>query len=345
MKYILYNSKELQDGNGRMYYFDNLKFLLIFLVVLGHFLDPLTKNGSETARVIWLFISLFHMPLFILISGIFAKKSIERNDKSKIIIYLFLSIVLNFLSFAINKFIYKDNVSFNLLKVSGVPWYLFAMAVWYYISMKTKNINKKVLIAFNIIIALIVGYDKNIGDYLMISRAIVFYPFFLLGTIVKKETITDKLSNKTIRIVSIILFIMIFVIAYVYINNIYWIRPLTTARNSYFSLKSLQNYGFLIRLMWYGISTIMSILFMMIVPRGKTLFSELGKRTLAVYFLHTLVLQVWYHYNYDLGVIEYILLSIIVTIILSLKIFDWPFKKILSLNFYESDNKKLREKE
>lgn len=67
----------------RLYLYDNLKFLLIVLVVLGHLIDDSTvklfgDGGGETgvpqAKVFsgaFVFLYAFHMPLFLFISGLF----------------------------------------------------------------------------------------------------------------------------------------------------------------------------------------------------------------------------------------------------------------------------------
>ena len=49
---------------------DNLKFILILLVVVGHLADTFTGE-SESFRALYLFIYSFHMPLFFFISGLF----------------------------------------------------------------------------------------------------------------------------------------------------------------------------------------------------------------------------------------------------------------------------------
>ncbi len=48
----------------RDYFFDNLKAVLIFLVVLGHFLLPI--RGDNPLVVVKRLIYVFHMPLFVL---------------------------------------------------------------------------------------------------------------------------------------------------------------------------------------------------------------------------------------------------------------------------------------
>lgn len=62
----------------RIPYFDNARALLIILVVLGHMSSEFIEHDELIADV-YLFIYTFHMPAFILISGYFAKKFMNRD--------------------------------------------------------------------------------------------------------------------------------------------------------------------------------------------------------------------------------------------------------------------------
>ncbi|WP_010234461.1 acyltransferase family protein [Clostridium arbusti] len=67
--------------NQRDYYFDNIKLLLITLVVIGHVIEPLINTYSNF-RLLYFFIYAFHMPLFAFISGYFLKNA---NNKKNIL--------------------------------------------------------------------------------------------------------------------------------------------------------------------------------------------------------------------------------------------------------------------
>ena len=56
-------------------YFDNIKSVLITLVVIGHFLLPLESTRLKDGLVNVIY--LFHMPMFIMVSGYFAKGMYE----------------------------------------------------------------------------------------------------------------------------------------------------------------------------------------------------------------------------------------------------------------------------
>ena len=73
----------------RIYLWDNIKFILIFLVVLGHFADFHTATSLNMRRLFF-YIYIFHMPLFIFISGLFSKKTINEKKYKKIFEYLIL---------------------------------------------------------------------------------------------------------------------------------------------------------------------------------------------------------------------------------------------------------------
>ena len=56
----------------RIALWDNLKFLLIIFVVIGHYTQQF-RADNETLQRIYVFIYSFHMPAFIFVSGYFAK--------------------------------------------------------------------------------------------------------------------------------------------------------------------------------------------------------------------------------------------------------------------------------
>ncbi|MBE9498737.1 acyltransferase family protein [Streptomyces sp. GKU 257-1] len=73
------------DGTGRPArdpFLDNAKFLLIVLVVIGHSWPMGLVEGSRTVKAGYLWISSFHMPAFILLSGYFSRGFTGRPPRS-----------------------------------------------------------------------------------------------------------------------------------------------------------------------------------------------------------------------------------------------------------------------
>ena len=85
---------------NKRHFIDNIKVVLIFLVVFGHLIERYIDT-SDTLMAIYMFIYIFHMPLFIYISGYLSKnvnKSKKIFLKDLLIPYIFLlitSVLLN----------------------------------------------------------------------------------------------------------------------------------------------------------------------------------------------------------------------------------------------------------
>ena len=78
-------------SHTRDYHIDNIKGVLIFLVVCGHLISTLQDAGSTFAIGIRAFIYFFHMPGFIFMSGYLAKGFLKKQYKGeKLLSYAWL---------------------------------------------------------------------------------------------------------------------------------------------------------------------------------------------------------------------------------------------------------------
>ncbi len=283
----------------RIAIWDNLKGILIFLVVLGHFADLYTGQ-SKDLRSLFLFIYSFHMPLFIFISGLFSKRAVREKDWKKvfeyIVIYLFAKIVF-FLSQWICLGVMPE---FFLFKESMIPWYALALAVYYMITIILQDVDERYLLAFSIILACFAGYDSTVSTFMAVSRCIVYYPFFLLGYYIKPEKILYKLEGKKMHLVAFLMFAVYLIFIFAMGDSIYWIRPLLTGQNPFSTLGLFYPYGGFVRLIYYVIVVILSCLLILLTPKKKCFLSLIGSRSLYVYLLHyTFLLIITYSLNLD----------------------------------------------
>ena len=325
------NNKKCENNNERIFYFDNLKFFLITLVVVGHFMQDI-MGFSLNAKRIWIFIYSFHMPLFMFVSGFFSKNGIKNKRFDKCIIYLLLHFILKFMLFILDYFILKKDVEFNMFSESNVSWYLLVLAIYYFITIlfyKAK-INLKHLFIISIFLSLIVGLDKNNNYVLCSQRAFVFYPFFLLGLLVSKEFINKCLKNKKIKFLSIFIIIISFIACIIFLDKVYIFKRLFLGIEAY-GIPSY-NYGFILRILSYLISFTLGFCVLNIIPRRKLLISNLGSRTLTVYIFHMILVELIIFYFGPLKTLQSIVLGVFISIILSQKIFSIPINWILKLN-------------
>jgi len=324
--------------NNRIALWDNLKFILIFLVVLGHFIDFHTANYINMKRIFF-FIYIFHMPLFIFISGLFSKKTINEKKYNKIFEFLILYLIIKILFFLTNLIIY-NNSSISFFKEGGIPWFMLAIFFFYLITIGLKDLNSKYLFIVSIILACFIGYDASISDFLALSRVIVFYPFFLAGYLLDPNKFIKFCKQKKIKIISLLFIVSTIIFCYFFITKLYTFRPILTGRNPFYTLGKYYNYGFIIRFIYYIITSIFIITITSLTPSKQTIATTLGTRSLQVYILHYPCILIFYKYLNGFEFLSKtgiyfttIQLSLILTILLSQKWIEIPINFIKKIRF------------
>ncbi len=182
---------------------DGLKFIIIFLVVLGH-LDY-EDYGLCMNRMI----SAFHMPIFVFLSGYFSSQDTETDKqkrwlKKTFIIYavaqlahFLLSILLEYASCKYHNEPFDTSIITWRILISPklALWYLICLIYWrlslWHIFRKTRDGN---LFAISCILALVSGFVPIDHDF-SFQRAFAFFPFFVSGLISKKHDLIEKVKR------------------------------------------------------------------------------------------------------------------------------------------------------
>ncbi len=272
----------------RDYFFDNIKAVLIFLVVLGHFLLPLHEEGFLV--LIKRLIYIFHMPLFVFVSGYFSKR-IYRDGKynCKKILYLIKAYIVFVVAiqavYALCGF--RSFREINFFTQSGAPWYLFAMIVWYLLIPIIRKCRPLPVIAVNIVLALFAGFFKNVGDFLCLSRILVFGPFFFLGYYMEQPPLEKALRPAYKKIVTVA---ALSICAGVLLLGTKMEDELGMVYEniSYYELNRLWE-GPFVRLALMSAAFVISWAILFYVPREKTAISFIGQRTMPIYMLHRIL--------------------------------------------------------
>ncbi|MEE1025299.1 MAG: acyltransferase family protein [Acutalibacteraceae bacterium] len=327
----------------RLEKWDILKFILIFLVVLGHFIDaskPLL-NEYDKFKMAFFFIYSFHMPLFIFVSGLFSKKTIneKRYDKmfSYFLIYFWTKVIIMFA-----RCISTGKLTFSLFNEMGLPWYALVIFIYCILTVFLKRFSKAYVMIFLLVLGCLAGLDSNISDFLAIARCIVFFPFFYLGYCLDITKLTEFLNKPIVRVISAIVLIGFVIGIFCYIDEIYQLRVLFTARNPYSKLGEWSKYGILLRVLCYLLATVVGVAVMSVTPSkigNGNIFSRLGSRTLQVYMLHYIFVYVIFTgIGLDKKIIAFfpdypeiiiLILSLAVTLFCSLKIFEKPINALI----------------
>lgn len=333
-----------ENKTGRIYLFDNIKFLAILLVVIGHAINFLTEtDGNMLEKSLYLTIYSIHMPLFIFISGLFLKPMDKSTKfpKQKVISYILIGIVLRIIM-AVLRLLLGKNMSYSLLDMyDSFTWFMWAMAVFITMIWIFREYNTKIILMLSLLIGCMAGYDKFLGDKFALMRIVVFLPFFIAGYMIKPEHLAAFLSKRWIKVVSI--FIVIGFTALFFINtDIYpYLRPIFTGRNTFSVLGRFSKFGFAVRILCYIISTLFGLALMSLVPNINIgIISKTGSKTLQIYFWHQVFLVLLSHFGVyglissvtgdTIATAVYILIAFAVTFVCSLSVFSFPTKQLLS---------------
>ncbi len=332
----------------RIALWDNYKFILIWLVVLGHICDAIISSMSYTTteKALFFFIYTFHMPMFLFISGVFYN---DKNLGGKVLFYLSSGFLLKICMFLVYYWFDAKTPEFRLLSDASIPWFMFTLAIFTAMTRMIRNTNKVFILVLNIIIASFAGYDKSIGDFLYLSRVIVYYPFFLVGTMFgagATDTVMRLKKNKAIIAVSLSILVIWFAVCCMHFEWLYPYRHLLTGRNPY--TDEIASHGPLARLICYLMAAAVGFSLLILTPARRLPFiTSWGGKTMNVYFWHLLILRAFVlstsitylfrRFGPGFGPV-FLLSSIPFTVLLScVPVFDQPLKYIKSACFRKSD--------
>lgn len=324
----------------RIALWDNLKFLLIIFVVIGHYTQQF-RADNETLQRIYVFIYSFHMPIFIFVTGLFSKKAVDEKNIKKVLPYLTCFFATTLILF-ITKALLGWAPVFELFSPSGISWYLMSMFFMFLITMLIKDYKPQYIFVLSLIIGVMCGFVQTENpDFFTWMRTLTFYPFFCLGYISDREKI-EKATNKiSIKITAVIFFVSIYLLIYFYPKQANKISRLNTARHTYSELGRFAPYGWELRLLTYAISFAAIFLLISLIPRKRIKgFTSLGERTLGIYMFHYVIIytaayvlkiQNIFKSTSDIGFAYFIILIAILTAyICSNKGFNYIAQKLFS---------------
>ncbi|MFB1049687.1 acyltransferase family protein [Paraliobacillus sp. JSM ZJ581] len=330
-------------------FFDNAKFILIYLVVFGHMIQPFTE--TKIIEVLYNFIYIFHMPAFILLSGFFAKGIGEM----KYIWNLFRKLIIPYLVFQVlysGYYFIIGDASWQTVwyEPHWSLWFLLSLFCWHILLILFKKIPVNLGVSIAVVTGIVVGYINSIGHEFSLSRTFVFFPFFLIGYWLSKEQIV-KLTQPVIKWAAV--FVVVIVIS---------ILTATPAFSSEWLLGSFSYqdmgqpiWGGLLRLGVYLLALTVTCSIFAWVPRKTYHWTKLGKQTLYVYLLHGVFIQFfreagWFKVDHIFDIVGLAMLSMIIVLLLSSKVVFVSFQpfiegKITQLKQWRYERRQRREEE
>jgi len=260
--------------------FDNIKAVMLVLVVAGHTLDPFITNQDSLFRYIMQYIYLFHMPMFAFVTGYFSKNADavrEKAVKSVLIPYILLQCAYIVTA---EVFIFIGAVSYNvnvfkpsLLLPTSPLYYLLCVFFW---KVFWKDINKlRYPEIFAVISGLLISLIQNREFHIGIGATFSLMIFFVLGAKCTEQHVQ--------RIRQLPKYIGVIIMGLGIIPAIVLPYSFRNVRFTYESvgLSNLAGIGY--RILFYFIATCMIIAIINLMPQGKSKLSQIGENSIIVY--------------------------------------------------------------
>ncbi len=292
----------------RINLWDNIKGILIVLVVLGHCLWEF--SNISIVNDILRFIYLFHMPVFVFVSGYFGTKKSSPLGIARLIFAYFIFNSLTGILYGYS----------NVLIPLYSYWYILALILWRLTADKIDKIKHSVVVT--LVIGLLIGFIPGIDNTLAFQRFIAFYPFYIAGY---KSAIciqNDKANGKDSRIdrkCGLIALLSALILSYLLINKLP-VKLDNLVMYSYVNQTEL-----LIRLFVYVIGFLYVIAFIGTVSSKRIpLITDIGRNSMSVFLIHRVITLVFSKYATDKGIV-YILAGAVLTTLVICVVFGNDF--------------------
>ncbi|MGD7043471.1 acyltransferase family protein [Jeotgalibacillus proteolyticus] len=310
----------------RDYYFDNAKFLLIFLVVFGHAIQSLIETDPLLLSL-YKTIYFFHMPAFILVAGYFAKGIYKKGLFTKLIKKLIIPYLIFQLIYTLYYYFLRNEQSLTVdpFNPQWSLWFLISMFFWSLLLLLFVHVMKlslKAALPISIALGLLVGFIGDYSTILSISRTFVFFPFFLLGYYADRSWFY-ALKKKPLRLAAIFSLTSAFLFMILVPE---WSNNWLLGSHSYENTGVQTEISPLIRIIIYTVNIWLVASFFALTPEENHFYTKWGKNTLYVYLLHGFIIQFYREADFGVFINPYVSLLFIM-------ISSWLLTILLSTNW------------
>lgn len=331
------------SAKPRIALWDNARFALIVLVVVGHAISTI-RTDSTAAFGLYAFIYLFHMPAFIMLAGVFSKAEVTPRA-ARSTVQLLVTWGLWEGIWALIRFFVNDKVPGGSFLVSP------AWTLWFLVSLATMRILlpymlrlKHPLIA-SIVLALAGGLTPAIGTEFSASRTLCFLPFFVAGFLARDRgwlagnwflrptKALRGLAGAVLAATALVLILLPGVKStwridkwLTWRDDYAWLfkhAPIGGSAPTDWWLTMLAGAGVRAGLIAVAFALTMAVL--LVVPRAHSIATTWGARTLYVYLLHGVIIWTLRETGVIdtigawglMGLVTVILLGVVIAVVLS----------------------------
>lgn len=280
----------------------NLRFMLIVCVFIANAIEPLIGTMPELKSLfVWIF--TFHMPLFVFVTGYFARSNLNgragwtvmKQIGIQYVIFQSLYSLLDVTLFHVPGMKHSFFIPYLLL------WFLIGHLIWRAILMLFNRWQVRHPVILAAIIGIAAGFLPIDGAWLGLSRTLVYLPFFAFGYVFRDDAF-QRFAASRFRKLAAGLSVGLLIVLLLWPNVLHseWLMNHMTFRELGW-LEQSPWYAIGMRLFIYALEIVASVAFLAWVPLRTGWITGLGRRTLYVFLLHGLIIRLLvvsglYHY-------------------------------------------------
>jgi fucose 4-O-acetylase-like acetyltransferase len=285
-----------QPQKRRVPLWDNARWVAVTLVLIGHAILKLIGE-ADVAYALYLFIYAFHVPVFVAVSGYFAKSGpSDARQMHRLLTDIIFPYVIFETIWTVLRWILGGKFVLDYSTASWTLWFLLALLLW------RIALPYLVLLRYPLIISIIIsigaGYLPDIDGTFTLSRTLGLLPFFVFGWKLRQWQLTDtwlELRDGLIwrwRAGAIGLFALLYLLIGLNIETLrtVQVRRFLLYDEAYAVFEYSEFWAGGIRLAVMLLAFALIVAFLMLIPRRKTWVTDLGAATMYIYLLHTFVL-------------------------------------------------------
>lgn len=334
----------MEQTKTREPFFDILKGLLIFCVVLGHGKEFGLAPDIPVVWSTYFFVYLFHMPAFLFIMGYFSKSTAASCRKifSRALWFLLLFVLSWALYHGAFYLFLGDSMpewarGYDPLVEQAVPWYLLSSVFFTLLLLIARKVPGKIFIPLAFAAGLLIGLvSPEVGQYCCFYRTFVYLPFFLIGYYFPKKAF-DKLLEKPRAWYWIGLMVLVVVWALVYFGfkeNLWehWKYINLLYCNQGFEVMGYGvGQGILYRAIYYAVTLFMTaaVIFACLGLRqivSSKAILQVGQNTLPIYMIHYPMLVFLYSIFGTVDTLTYLVMVALIVLFWAIDAWDKPLR-------------------
>ncbi|WP_448610067.1 acyltransferase family protein [Geodermatophilus sp. URMC 60] len=270
-------------------FWDNVRFVAIALVVVGHSIEKL--DDSDLMAALYVAVYAFHMPLFAFVAGRFAVDRIDRAAGARLVTQLLVPYVaFSGIWFLVRVAVGAD-ATLDLTRPWSLLWFLPALAAWRLLLPVLAALRHPLLVS--VAVSLTAGYFPGAGAAFDSGRILGMLPFFVLGWLLGERgrpRVVGVLRRPTSRatVTAAVVLALAPVVAYLHIDDVrdWRLRGFAQMGANYADLDTPEWWAAVVRLGLLALAVLLGGAVLVLVPRAASRVTRWGTRTMYVYLLH-----------------------------------------------------------